>query len=111
MNKPRKNSGANRPNNNGQVDFNQHLEELRMQVVELEYKARFWKAQYELRYFTLQSEKLQPDYDAYIEQQKVKNEELRERIVAELEKTRQEMIDKGELPPDPVAEQEDKIQE
>lgn len=42
-------------------------EAMRLQVVDLELKARYWKAQYDIRHYTLESEKLQPDYDAFIQ--------------------------------------------
>lgn len=41
---------------------------------DLELKARYWKAQWEIRYYTLEAEKLQPDYDEYIKIQQEKNE-------------------------------------
>ena len=54
-------------------------EAMRLQVIDLELKARYWKAQYEIRNFTLESEKLQPEYDEFL---KVSNEALRKAIEA-----------------------------
>jgi len=98
MNKPRKNSTGSNLSNNGTTSFDEQMEQTRMQVVELEYKARYWKAQYEIRHYTLLGEGLQKEYDKYIEAQKVKNEELRAKMIEQIEKTRLEMVEKGEIP-------------
>lgn len=50
----------------GVNQLDQAQEEMRMQVVDLELKARFWKAQYEIRHYTLESERLGPQYDAFL---------------------------------------------
>lgn len=59
----------------------QHMRE---QVVDLELKARYWEAQWKIRHFTLEAEKIQPEYDAYIEEQRKINEELQEQMQARL---------------------------
>jgi len=41
-------------------------EQMRLQVVELELRARYWKAQWEVRYYTLEAEKVQPEYDKWM---------------------------------------------
>lgn len=41
-------------------------EAMRLQVVDLELKARYWKAQHDIRHFTLASEALQPQYDEFL---------------------------------------------
>lgn len=46
------------------------------QVDDLEMKARYWKAQFDIRHYTLEAEKLQPEYEIYMEEQRKKNEEL-----------------------------------
>lgn len=56
--------------------LNDKMEKMRAEVVELELRARYWKAQYEVRHFTLEAEKIQPAYNEYLEAQRVKNEEL-----------------------------------
>lgn len=65
---------------------------LEQQVEDLELKARYWKAQLEIRQFTLEAEKLQPDYDLYMEEQRKKNEELR----AKYEEAMKELQEKAE---------------
>lgn len=107
MNKPRKNGTGSRVNNNGSLELTEQLEAMRLQVIDLEYKARYWKAQYEIRYYNLQAEKLQPEYDSYLEAQKLKNEELRAKMVEEIEKARKEMIEKGEIPGDDITPVDD----
>ncbi len=42
-------------------------EAVRMQVVDLELKARFWKANYELRHYTLESEKINGEYEEFLQ--------------------------------------------
>ena len=42
-------------------------EAMRLQVVDLELKARYWKAQHGIRFYTLESEKLQDNYNAFLE--------------------------------------------
>ena len=41
-------------------------EAMRLQVVDLELKARYWKSQFEIRNYTLASEELQPKYDEFL---------------------------------------------
>ena len=59
--------------NKGSVQLSD-TEVMRMQVIDLELKARFWKAQYELRYYTLEAEKIHPEYEKYVQAQQAKNE-------------------------------------
>ena len=49
------------------------------QLQESEEMARYWKAQYEIRYYTLEAEKLQPAYNEYLEAENKKRQELAER--------------------------------
>jgi hypothetical protein len=56
-------------------EWEKEMEDQRMKVQEIEMKARFWKAQYDIRYYTLQAEILQPEYDKYITAQKLKNKQ------------------------------------
>jgi hypothetical protein len=88
MNKNKTNNGVNK--------LTDEQEEMRMQVVDLEMKARYWKAQYEIRHYTLQAETIQPDYDKYLEAQaqlrKQAQEEF-EKMIAEANK----MAEEGKL--------------
>ena len=43
------------------------LEELRQQVLEIELKARYWKAHYEIRHYTLEHKLLEDAYTAHME--------------------------------------------
>ena len=73
-------------------------EEMRKQVVDLELKARYWKAQYDIRHFTLESEALQEKYDAYIEETRKAGEEAYKNLMAEMEKVKaeqEEVVDNG----------------
>lgn len=55
------------------------MEEMRTQVVEQELSARSWKAYYEKMYFSLEAEKLEPEYALY-----------KERLAARLKKEKEE---------------------
>lgn len=68
---------------------------MRMQVVDLELKARFWKAQYEIRHYTLESERLGPQYDAFLNTS-------REAMVKALEEARKAQAEA----PQPIVEEE-----
>ena len=61
-------------------------EEMRQQVIELELKARYWKAQYDIRQYTLAAEKIQPEYDEYLEKQKEQRDEMIKQMQEELMK-------------------------
>ena len=69
---------------NGVNSLTPDQENMRMQVVDLELKARYWKAQFEIRHFTLEAEKIQPDYDLYLEDQKAKQEEMMKKFQEQL---------------------------
>jgi len=59
---------------------------MRLQVVDLELKARYWKAQHDIRYFTLAAESLQEEYEKYLQEQEVKRNEAMENLQKELER-------------------------
>ncbi len=65
-------------NRRAQMDF------MRDQVMEVELQARYWKAQWEAKYYTLEDSKLKPAYDTYyLEVQKAANaaaEELKKTV-------------------------------
>lgn len=65
---------------NGAAQLPDAAERMRLEVVELELRARYWKAQYEIREYTLKSEEIQPKYDEWMAAQKVKNEEAQARF-------------------------------
>lgn len=59
-----------------------------MQVVDLEMKARYWKAQYDIRHYTLESEKLQEEYTKWLEDSKKAQQEAMTKLMAEIEKSK-----------------------
>lgn len=65
-------------------------EMMRSQVIDLELKARYWKAQHDIRYFTLAAEGLQEEYEKYLQEQEVKRNEAIEKLQKELEKLNKE---------------------
>jgi hypothetical protein len=78
-----KTTNMNNKTNNGVSKLSNAQEEMRMQVIDLELKARYWKAQHDIRFYTLEAEKLQPVYDEYLSEQA----RLRDEAIADLEKT------------------------
>jgi predicted nucleic acid-binding Zn-ribbon protein len=72
---------------NGAVSkMTEEQEMMRLQVVDLELKARYWKAQHDIRYFTLAAESLQEEYEKYLQEQEVKRNEAMENLQKELER-------------------------
>lgn len=61
-------------------------EEQRKEIVDLELKARYWKAQFEIRYYTLEAEKVQPEYEKYLEAQRKLQQEQMEKFQEEIAK-------------------------
>lgn len=90
------------PKRNGVATLDEKTEAIRMQVIEAELKARYWKATYELKHYTLEADKIHDEYERYIEKEKIKHEELQRKFMEEMEEVRQNMIDKGELKAEPV---------
>ena len=72
---------------NGVTQLDEQMENMRLTVVDLEMKARYWKAQAEIREYTLKYNELQPAYEEYVKAQ----QELAEKLKAEQEKTIQEL--------------------
>jgi hypothetical protein len=68
-------------------------QEMRSQVIDLELKARYWKAQYELRYYTLKSNEVEPEYSAYIKKQAEENARLQEEYIKQMEANKEAGID------------------
>jgi hypothetical protein len=56
----------------------------REEVLDLEMKARWWKAQWEIRYFTLQAEKIQPEYQEYLDKAEQERERLKQEMINKL---------------------------
>src|SRR6478736_4823701 len=65
--------------------LNKDQEQQRLQIVDLELKARYWEAQWKIRFYTLESEKLQTEYDSYIAEQQVKQQEMIKRFQEQIE--------------------------
>jgi len=71
--------------NGNQNILSKEQEHQRLQIVDLELKARYWEAQWKIRFYTLEAEKLQPDYDAYIADQQIKQQEMMKRFQEQIE--------------------------
>ena len=67
-------------------------EQMRSEVVDLELKARYWKAQYDIRHYTLQAEEIQAPYNAYLEEQRKLNEELQKKYQESIDKMNEAVI-------------------
>lgn len=64
---------------------------MKAQVDALEMKARYWKAQYEIRYYTLEAEAIQESYNEYLQ----KMEEARQEAEKRFEESLKELKEKG----------------
>jgi hypothetical protein len=62
------------------------LEELRMQVVELELKARFWKANFEIRQYSLGFDSLTEKYSEFVTKQQQIDEATRAAFKEQVDK-------------------------
>lgn len=60
-------------------------EQQRLQIVDLELKARYWEAQWKIRFYTLEAEALQPKYEEYLEIQKKAQEEALRKFQEQIE--------------------------
>lgn len=76
-----------------EMEYNDQLQDVR----NLELKARFWKAQWEIRHYTLEAEKLQVPYDEYVAQQREKNEKAMKEYQEMLTKISEDEKKKAEL--------------
>lgn len=75
-----------------EMEYNDQLQQVR----ELELKARFWKAQWEIRHYTLEAENLQVPYDEYVAAQREKNEKAQKEFQEMLDKISQHEKEKTE---------------
>jgi flagellar biosynthesis/type III secretory pathway protein FliH len=76
--------------------LNEDQEVMRAQVVDLELKARYWEAQWKIRYFTLEAEKIQPEYEEFLDAQRQKQEEALKRFQEQIAKMNEEAKQKSE---------------
>lgn len=70
------------------------LEEMKQTVLEQELSARSWKAYYEKMYYSLESEKLQPEYEAY--QKRISQKMEEEKKASEMKM--KEFAEKSDIP-------------
>ena len=86
--KPKKNVVSNEPT----------YEETRQTVLELELKARYWEAMWKIRFYTLEAEKLVPEYEQHMEQLKEKQKLVHDEILANLSKAKEIGGDNLDIP-------------
>jgi hypothetical protein len=91
----------NKQQKNGTNQLDAQMEQMRMQVVQLELRARYWKAQYDIKQYMLADRDLKEDYEAYmtelVAEETKKLEDLKQHIA--------ENEDKG-LAIEPVTQEE-----
>jgi len=71
---------------NGVQALAPELEEQRQTVVELELKARYWKAQFEIMDYSLRADSIESAYTELIQRQKEQAEKQREEFLEQIEK-------------------------
>lgn len=59
------------------------------ELEDIQIKAAYWKAQFEIRDFTLKAEAIQPAYDEYLKKEKERNEELQKQWQEQIEKMKE----------------------
>ncbi len=64
--------------------------EQRRVLEELREKAEYWEMQWKIRFYTLEAEKLQPEYNEFLEKEMIKQEEAIKRFQEEIEKMNQQ---------------------
>lgn len=72
---------------NGNVDIlDNQQQRMRETVVDLELKARYWKAQYEIKQYTLLGRDVEEDYNTYVKAEQEKAEKAQAEFMEQLEK-------------------------
>lgn len=88
------------------AEYQKQLQDIRA----LELKARFWKAQFEIRHYTLQAENLQKPYDEYVAIQREKNEKAMkeyQEMLAKISESEKAKVDEhGNMIPHIVTEED-----
>jgi hypothetical protein len=96
---------------NGVNQLSEQQEAMRMEVVDLELKARYWEAQWKIKFYTLEGSKLQEEYDRFIQDAQQKEAEARQKY-EEFIKEIQEKAEKGEVEvSEPLPESLDQLSE
>lgn len=88
----------NKPKKTGIVDVDTpQMKDMRQAVVEQELSARSWKAYWEKMYYTIECEKIQPEYDECqkrmqqkLQDEKAKMEEFLKSLQGEIDKKNEE---------------------
>lgn len=78
----------NKAQSNGNADIltdAQHR--MRAQVVDLELKARYWEAEYKIKHFTLECNKMNDAYAAHVEAEQKKADEAYKRFMKQVEES------------------------
>lgn len=94
------NKNKMKPSANGTTNLTEESERMRLEVVDLELKARYWKAQHDIRFYTLAAEKIQPEYDKYVEIARAKQEQMIKDLQEEINKRGQNELHIAETDPE-----------
>lgn len=70
---------------NGATSLTPEQEDRRMELVDLEMKARYWKAQFEIRDYTLKLADIEPAYIEHLKRLERMDREAREKLIENLE--------------------------
>lgn len=89
-----------KPMSNGTANanvLNEEQHEMRLKVVDAELKARYWKAQWEIRHYTLEAEALQGKYDEYVAAQLESQRKAFEAYLEQMKKENEVKVPGGEI--------------
>lgn len=92
------NKNAGKKNQKDNNILNPEQEAMRLQVVDVELKARYWEAMHKVRYFTLEADKLRAEYDAHLTEEREKNMKALEELQKEMEQNKENGMSMEEVP-------------
>lgn len=87
---------------NGVSKLKDEVEEARQQVIEQELSARSWRAMYEKMYYSLEVEKLEPEYNGWQTRMQQKMDDKRSQLLSQIE----EKVKEANPEPSASAEEE-----
>lgn len=80
----------NKTNSNKKKPTSPQTKEYKNEIVDLELKARYWEAQFKIRDFSLKCEVIQPEYEAFLERDKKRQEEFQKQFEEYIQKLKEQ---------------------
>ncbi len=83
--------------------------ELRLKIVDMELRARYWESLWKVRFYTLEAEKLAPEYDQHMLQLREEQQKIHQQIQEELKKAKEMAGDALDVPTELLEPQEEVV--